>query len=76
VNEGVNIPPRGLILPLGARGEVKNGPLGFAAQLDTTLLGIVFQKSHSESSNSKKVCNSLTTHHDTNAKTEFKILPS
>jgi hypothetical protein len=27
VNEGVNIPPRGQISPLGARGEVKNGPL-------------------------------------------------
>jgi hypothetical protein len=28
VNEGVNIPPRGQISPLGARGEVKNGPQG------------------------------------------------
>jgi hypothetical protein len=34
VNEGVNIPPRGPIsplgakFPLGARGEVKNGPQG------------------------------------------------
>jgi hypothetical protein len=27
VNKGVNIPPRGQISPLGARGEVKNGPL-------------------------------------------------
>jgi hypothetical protein len=27
VNEGVNIPPRGRISPLGARGEVTNGPL-------------------------------------------------
>jgi hypothetical protein len=27
VNEGVNIPPRGQITPLGARGEVKNGLL-------------------------------------------------
>jgi hypothetical protein len=27
LNEGVNIPPRGKISPLGARGEVKNGPL-------------------------------------------------
>jgi hypothetical protein len=27
VNVGVNIPPRGQISPLGARGEVKNGPL-------------------------------------------------
>jgi hypothetical protein len=27
VKEGVNIPPRGQISPLGARGEVKNGPL-------------------------------------------------
>jgi hypothetical protein len=26
VNEGVNIPPRGQSSPLGARGEVKNGP--------------------------------------------------
>jgi hypothetical protein len=26
VNEGVNIPPRGQILPLEARGEVKNSP--------------------------------------------------
>jgi hypothetical protein len=26
VNEGVNIPSRGLILPLGARGEVTNDP--------------------------------------------------
>jgi hypothetical protein len=26
VNEGVKIPPRGQISPLGARGEVKNGP--------------------------------------------------
>jgi hypothetical protein len=25
VNKGVNIPPRGQISPLGARGEVKNG---------------------------------------------------
>jgi hypothetical protein len=32
VNEGVNIPPRGQISPLGARGEIKNDPLsvGFA----------------------------------------------
>jgi hypothetical protein len=27
VNEGVNFAPRGQISPLGARGEVKNGPL-------------------------------------------------
>jgi hypothetical protein len=27
VNEGVNIPPRGQFSPLGAKGEVKNGPL-------------------------------------------------
>jgi hypothetical protein len=27
MNEGVNITPRGQISPLGARGEVKNGPL-------------------------------------------------
>jgi hypothetical protein len=27
VNEGMNIPPRGQLSPLGARGEVKNGPL-------------------------------------------------
>jgi hypothetical protein len=27
VNEGVNIPPRGQSSSLGARGEVKNGPL-------------------------------------------------
>jgi hypothetical protein len=27
VNKGVNIPPRDQISPLGARGEVKNGPL-------------------------------------------------
>jgi hypothetical protein len=27
VNKGVNIPPGGQISPLGARGEVKNGPL-------------------------------------------------
>jgi hypothetical protein len=27
MNEGVNIRPRGQISPLGARGEVKNGPL-------------------------------------------------
>jgi hypothetical protein len=26
VNEGVNIPPRGQISPLGGRGEVNNGP--------------------------------------------------
>jgi hypothetical protein len=26
VNEGLNIPPRGQISPLGVRGEVKNGP--------------------------------------------------
>jgi hypothetical protein len=26
VNEGVNIPPRAQLSPLGARGEVKNGP--------------------------------------------------
>jgi hypothetical protein len=26
VNEGVNFTPRGQISPLGARGEVKNGP--------------------------------------------------
>jgi hypothetical protein len=26
VNEGANIPPRAQILPLGSRGEVKNGP--------------------------------------------------
>jgi hypothetical protein len=29
VNKGVNIPPRGQISPLGASGEVKNGPLFF-----------------------------------------------
>jgi hypothetical protein len=29
VNEGVNIPPRRLISPLGARDEVKNGPQPF-----------------------------------------------
>jgi hypothetical protein len=27
VNEGVNISPRGQSSPLGAKGEVKNGPL-------------------------------------------------
>jgi hypothetical protein len=27
VNEGVNFTPRGQISPLGARGDVKNGPL-------------------------------------------------
>jgi hypothetical protein len=27
VNEGLNIPPRGQISPLVAKGEVKNGPL-------------------------------------------------
>jgi hypothetical protein len=31
VNEGVKIPPRGLISPLSARGEVKNGPLKLEA---------------------------------------------
>jgi hypothetical protein len=31
VNEGMNIPPRGQISPLGARCEVKNGPLGMNA---------------------------------------------
>jgi hypothetical protein len=29
VNEGVNIPPWGQIPPLGARGEVTNGPLAW-----------------------------------------------
>jgi hypothetical protein len=29
VNEGVNFTPRGQISPLGARGEVKNGPQTF-----------------------------------------------
>jgi hypothetical protein len=28
VNEGVNFTPKTQISPLGARGEVKNGPLG------------------------------------------------
>jgi hypothetical protein len=33
VHEGVKIPPKGQILPLGARGEVKNGPLAATAEV-------------------------------------------
>jgi hypothetical protein len=34
VNEGVNIPPKEQISPLGARGEVKNCPLAFSRSLE------------------------------------------
>jgi hypothetical protein len=38
-NEGVNIPPRGQISPLGDRGEVKNGPQAPEVSYSNWLLG-------------------------------------
>jgi hypothetical protein len=54
VNQVVNIPPRGQIAPLGARGEVKNGPrvyhelLHSSMNKDDNCHGLVVPSLHEE----------------------------